>query len=116
MQEKVAYDRLQFVYQKGNCLWVPDGNRHLSQYVLLWLTSGPGRLFPRSPTRAATCSSHASSDGRGLTRDDILDNITITWLTNTALSGARLYWERFGSGVFQRQRRVHPGCRQALLP
>jgi pimeloyl-ACP methyl ester carboxylesterase len=28
-----------------------------------------------------------------LTRDDILDNITITWLTNTALSGARLYWE-----------------------
>ena len=30
----------------------------------------------------------------GLTRDDILDNITITWLTNTALSGARLYWER----------------------
>jgi pimeloyl-ACP methyl ester carboxylesterase len=34
-------------------------------------------------------------DGKseGLTRDDILDNITITWLTNTALSGARLYWE-----------------------
>ena len=29
----------------------------------------------------------------GLTRDDILDNITITWLTNTAHSGARLYWE-----------------------
>ena len=32
----------------------------------------------------------------GLTRDDILDNITITWLTNTAVSGARLYWETFG--------------------
>jgi hypothetical protein len=32
----------------------------------------------------------------GLTRDDILDNITITWLTNTALSGARLYWEHWG--------------------
>src|SRR5208282_6475043 len=29
----------------------------------------------------------------GLSRDDVLDNITITWLTNTALSGARLYWE-----------------------
>jgi pimeloyl-ACP methyl ester carboxylesterase len=29
----------------------------------------------------------------GLTRDDVLDNITIAWLTNTALSGARLYWE-----------------------
>ena len=34
-------------------------------------------------------------DGKteGLTRDDVLDNITITWLTNTAISGARLYWE-----------------------
>jgi pimeloyl-ACP methyl ester carboxylesterase len=34
-------------------------------------------------------------DGRpeGLTRDDILDNITLFWLTNTALSAARLYWE-----------------------
>lgn len=29
----------------------------------------------------------------GLTRDDVLDNITIAWLTNTAISGARLYWE-----------------------
>ena len=29
----------------------------------------------------------------GLTRDDVLDNITIAWLTNTAISGARLYRE-----------------------
>ena len=29
----------------------------------------------------------------GLTRDDVLDNITITWLTNTGISGARLYRE-----------------------
>ena len=29
----------------------------------------------------------------GLTRDDILDNITFYWLTNTAISSARLYWE-----------------------
>ena len=29
----------------------------------------------------------------GLTRDDILDNITLYWLTNTAISSARLYWE-----------------------
>jgi pimeloyl-ACP methyl ester carboxylesterase len=36
----------------------------------------------------------------GLTRDDILDNITLTWLTNTALSGARLYWEYWGKGYF----------------
>src|SRR5438552_12441206 len=29
----------------------------------------------------------------GLTRDDILDNITLYWLTNTGVSSARLYWE-----------------------
>jgi pimeloyl-ACP methyl ester carboxylesterase len=29
----------------------------------------------------------------GLTRDDVLDNITLFWLTNTAISSARLYWE-----------------------
>jgi hypothetical protein len=28
-----------------------------------------------------------------LTRDDILDNITLFWLTNTGVSSARLYWE-----------------------
>jgi pimeloyl-ACP methyl ester carboxylesterase len=29
----------------------------------------------------------------GLTRDDVLDNITLYWLTNTAVSSARIYWE-----------------------
>jgi pimeloyl-ACP methyl ester carboxylesterase len=33
---------------------------------------------------------HLQSD---LTRDDILDNITLYWLTNTGVSAARLYWE-----------------------
>src|SRR5205807_7549559 len=38
-----------------------------------------------------------SGEAAGLTRDDVLDNITLTWLTNTAISGARLYWEnKFG--------------------
>jgi pimeloyl-ACP methyl ester carboxylesterase len=29
----------------------------------------------------------------GLTRDDVLDNMTLYWLTNTAVSSARIYWE-----------------------
>ena len=37
----------------------------------------------------------------GLTRDDILDNVTLYWLTNTAVSSGRLYWEsRNGKGGF----------------
>jgi pimeloyl-ACP methyl ester carboxylesterase len=39
----------------------------------------------------------------GLSRDDILDNVTMYWLTNTAVSSARLYWEaaqKPGGGFF----------------
>jgi len=38
----------------------------------------------------------------GLTRDDILDNITMYWLTNTAVSSGRLYWDNahFPTGGF----------------
>jgi pimeloyl-ACP methyl ester carboxylesterase len=42
-------------------------------------------------------------DGRlqgDLTRDDILDNITLYWLTNTGVSAARLYWEN-KAGFFE---------------
>ena len=31
----------------------------------------------------------------GLTRDDVLDNTTLFWLTNTTVSASRLYWEGF---------------------
>ena len=46
-------------------------------------------------TRPVTRSWHASSTAnpKGLTRDDVLDNITLYWLTNTGVSSARLYWE-----------------------
>jgi pimeloyl-ACP methyl ester carboxylesterase len=40
--------------------------------------------------------SHAFLDGQptgGLTRDHVLDNITLYWLTNTPTSAARVYWE-----------------------
>src|SRR5260370_37750096 len=44
----------------------------------------------------------------GLTRDDILDNVTLYWLTNTAVSSARLYWDTTqistGGGFFDGRR------------
>jgi hypothetical protein len=41
-------------------------------------------------------------DGKpeGLSRDDILNNITLYWLTNTAVSSARLYWENKLNSTF----------------
>ena len=53
-----------------------------------------------------------SIDGvpEGLTPDDVLDNITLFWLTKTGISAARLYWELFqrGQGVSRREKRLHP--------
>ena len=38
---------------------------------------------------------NAWTDGDALTRDEMLDNITLYWLTGTGASAARLYWESF---------------------
>ena len=54
----------------------------------------------------------------GLTRDDVLDNVTLYWLTNTGVSSARLYWDTqqisTGSGFFDVEGHQNPGRRQRL--
>jgi pimeloyl-ACP methyl ester carboxylesterase len=44
----------------------------------------------------ASALTRTSSDTGELTRDEILDNITLYWLTNTGVSASRLYWEYKG--------------------
>jgi hypothetical protein len=52
----------------------------------------------------------------GLTRDDVLDNSTLFWLTNTGVSASRLYRENTfnyaGAGA-RRETSAGPGCRRA---
>jgi hypothetical protein len=49
---------------------------------------------PAAPVTSAVLGHTANGHPAGaLTRDDVLDNITLYWLTNTAISAARLYWE-----------------------
>ena len=60
-----------------------------------WLLDhGDGYAQPAAAITSAvlgrTINGHSAGD---LTRDDVLDNITLYWLTNTAISSARLYWE-----------------------
>ncbi len=101
---------------KGDRLRLPDGVAPADAVRQSRIHPSAWRRISSITTRAAMRSSRASltEQSEGLTRDDILDNITITWLTNTAVSGGRLYWENWGKGVFQRQRRLHPGCRERL--
>jgi pimeloyl-ACP methyl ester carboxylesterase len=99
--EKLAYDRLQFVYQKGIAYGFQMGLRPQTLYGIADSPVGLAAYFLDHDARSYDLISRAfAGESAGLTRDDILDNITITWLTNTALSGARLYWEYWGKGYF----------------
>ena len=92
--EKVAYECLQFVYQKGIAYDYQMGLRPQTLYGIADSPVGLAAYFlDHDPRSYELISRVFQGQSEGLTRDDILDNITITWLTNTALSGARLYWE-----------------------
>jgi pimeloyl-ACP methyl ester carboxylesterase len=95
--EKVAYDRLQFVYQKGIAYGYQMGLRPQTLYGIADSPVGLAAYFLDHDARSyAMITRVFEGKPEGLTRDDVLDNITITWLTDTALSGARLYWENWG--------------------
>jgi pimeloyl-ACP methyl ester carboxylesterase len=99
--EKIAYERLQFVYQKGIAYGFQMGLRPQTLYGIADSPVGLAAYFLDHDARSYELIARVfEGQVEGLTRDDILDNITITWLTNTALSGARLYWEYFGKGYF----------------
>jgi pimeloyl-ACP methyl ester carboxylesterase len=92
--EKLAYERLQFVYSKGVAYGYQMGLRPQTLYGIADSPVGLAAYFlDHDAWSYALISRVFAGESAGLTRDDVLDNITITWLTNTALSGARLYWE-----------------------
>jgi pimeloyl-ACP methyl ester carboxylesterase len=95
--EAVAYERLQFVYQKGIAYGFQMGLRPQTLYGIADSPVGLAAYFLDHDARSYELIARVfRGESEGLTRDDILDNITIAWLTNTALSGARLYWENWG--------------------
>jgi pimeloyl-ACP methyl ester carboxylesterase len=99
--ERVAYDRLQFVYQKGIAYGYQMGLRPQTLYGIADSPIGLAGYFLDHDARSYELIARVfDGASEGLTRDDVLDNITITWLTNTAISGARLYWEYWGKGYF----------------
>jgi len=99
--EKLAYERLSFVYAKGIGYGFQMGLRPQTLYAIADSPVGLAAYFLDHDARSYEMIARVfDGQSEGLTRDDILDNITITWLTNTALSGARLYWENYGKSFF----------------
>ena len=92
--EKAAYERLQFVYQKGIGYGFQLGLRPQTMYALADSPIGLAAYFLDHDQRSYRMISRVfEGQQEGLTRDDVLDNITLTWLTGTAVSTGRLYWE-----------------------
>ncbi len=99
--EKLAYERLSFVYAKGIGYGFQMGLRPQTLYGISDSPVGLAAYFLDHDARSYELIARVF-DGQteGLTRDDVLDNITITWLTNTGISGGRLYWENWGTPFF----------------
>ena len=92
--EKAAFERLQIVYSKGVAYGYQMGLRPQTLYGIADSPVGLAAYFlDHDAWSYALIARVFDGQREGLTRDDVLDNITIAWLTNTVLSGARLYWE-----------------------
>jgi pimeloyl-ACP methyl ester carboxylesterase len=93
-EELRAYERLDFFFTHGIAYAQQMGQRPQTLYGIADSPIGLAAYFLDHDQLSYRMIARAF-DGvpEGLSRDDVLDNITITWLTNTAISGARLYWE-----------------------
>jgi pimeloyl-ACP methyl ester carboxylesterase len=93
-EEKRAYERLAFVYQKGIGYAYQMGLRPQTLSALADSPIGLATYLLDHDARSLELIAR-SFDGQteGLTPDDVLDNVTLFWLTNTGVSSARLYWE-----------------------
>jgi pimeloyl-ACP methyl ester carboxylesterase len=93
--EQRAYDRLDFLYTKGLGYSIEMGHRPQTLYGLAdspvalaaWMLDHDARSLED------IASAFAGKPVGNLTRDEVLDNITMTWVTNTGMSSGRLYSE-----------------------
>jgi pimeloyl-ACP methyl ester carboxylesterase len=92
--EKHAYDQLAYFYQHGLGYANEMANRPQTIYGIGDSPVGMAAWMIDHDARSLALIVRVF-DGQpeGLTREDILDNLTLYWLTNTTISSARLYWE-----------------------
>ena len=101
--EKHAYEQLGSAAMKRRAYALEQGTRPQTLYGLSdspvglasWLLDhGDGYVQPAAALTSAVYGRPVDGESAGaLTRDDLLDDITLYWLTNTGISAARFYWE-----------------------
>jgi len=103
--ERNAYQQLDFFFKKGLAYAQEMGLRPQTLYGIEDSPIGlAGWMLDHDDRSYKLITRVFDGQKEGLTRDDILDNITLYWLTNTGISSARLYWEATqisnGAGFF----------------
>jgi pimeloyl-ACP methyl ester carboxylesterase len=110
-EERRAFERLELFFTHGLAYANQMGHRPQTLYGIADSPIGLAAWFlDHDISSYEMIASVFDGKREGLTRDDVLDNITITWLTNTAISGARLYWEalpRTSTGFGIERNNVH---------
>jgi len=93
-EEKHAWDQLDDFYRNGLGYAIEMNNRPQTLYGIVDSPVGLASWMLDHDIRSYQMIARVF-DGKpeGLRRDDVLDNVTLYWLTNTAISSARLYWD-----------------------
>jgi pimeloyl-ACP methyl ester carboxylesterase len=92
--ERNAWDQLDFFYKGGLGYANEMANRPQTLYGIADSPVGLAAWMLDHDARSEALISRVfAGQTEGLTRDDVLDNISLYWFTNTAVSSARLYWE-----------------------
>jgi len=93
-EERHAWDQLDFFFKNGLGYAIEMNNRPQTLYGIVDSPIGLAAWMIDHDARSEEMIARVF-DGKteGLTRDDVLDNITLYWLTNTAISSAQLYWD-----------------------
>jgi pimeloyl-ACP methyl ester carboxylesterase len=94
-EESRTFEQLNYFFAQGVGYGVQMGTRPQTMYGLAdspvalaaWMINHDAASYSDI---AAAFAGHPVGN---LTRDEVLDNVTFTWLTNTGVSSARLYWE-----------------------
>ena len=95
-EENRTYDKLDFFFTHGVGYGVEMGNRPQTLFGIADSPIGLASWMLDHDAQSYEDVVQAFVGGKAVgsfTRDEILDNITLTWLTNTGVSSARLYWE-----------------------
>jgi pimeloyl-ACP methyl ester carboxylesterase len=95
-EEQRVYDRLTFFFTKGIGYALEMGNRPQTLYGLADSPIALAAWMIDHDAWTLEDIEQAFVEERpvgNLTRDEVLDNVTLYWLRNTGVSSSRLYWE-----------------------